>query len=221
MKISKDISNCKSCVYRTLLYDKLNDAEYEQVNNARKEYVFSRGEILMREGDSINSFIYLRKGLVKLFKTDHLGKDHILSINRPGDFINLLSIFSNSTYKYSISALEETHVCEVELPVLKNLVATNGEFAMRILNRMSHISDEIIENGFNINAEVPNDEYINVLDVEDMINVRLSSLSLGKSNGKWSFGFGGKIINHVVVPGIEKFVPKVIDISHIIIYGIA
>jgi len=153
MKISKDISNCKSCVYRTLLYDKLNDAEYEQVNNARKEYVFSRGEILMREGDSINSFIYLRKGLVKLFKTDHLGKDHILSINRPGDFINLLSIFSNSTYKYSISALEETHVCEVELPVLKNLVATNGEFAMRILNRMSHISDEIIENGFNINQK--------------------------------------------------------------------
>ncbi|RLD41980.1 MAG: hypothetical protein DRI89_08400, partial [Bacteroidetes bacterium] len=65
MKISKDIKNCKSCIYRNLLYDKLNNAEYEQVNNARKEYIFKRGEVIRREGDKINSFLYLRKGLVK------------------------------------------------------------------------------------------------------------------------------------------------------------
>jgi len=153
MKISKEIKNCNSCVYRTLLYDKLNDDEYERVNNARTEYVFKRGETIRHEGDPINSFIYLRKGLVKLYKTDHLGKDHILSINKPGDFINLLSIFSNSTYKYSISTVEETHVCEVELPVFKNMVETNGDFALKVLNRISHISDEIIENGFEINQK--------------------------------------------------------------------
>ncbi len=153
MKISNNIKDCKSCIYRNLLYDKLNDTEYEQVNNARTEYIFKRGEVIRREGDRINSFLYLRKGLVKLYKTDHLGKDHILSINRPSDFINLLSIFSNSEYKYSISALEETHVCEVELPVLKHLVETNGDFATKILNRISRISDEVIENGFEINQK--------------------------------------------------------------------
>ena len=76
MKISKEIKNCNTCIYRNLLYDKLNDAEYEQVNNARTEYVFKRGEIIRREGDTIDSFLYLRRGLLKLFKTDHLGKDH-------------------------------------------------------------------------------------------------------------------------------------------------
>jgi len=153
MKISKEIKNCNACIYRNLLYDKLNDAEYEQVNNARTEYIFKRGEIIRREGDTIDSFLYLRRGLVKLFKTDHLGKDHILSINKPGDFISLLSIFSNSTYKYSISALEETYVCEVALPVLKHLIKTNGDFSIKILNRISHISDEVIENGFDINQK--------------------------------------------------------------------
>lgn len=153
MKISKDIKNCSSCIYRKLLYDKLNDEEYAQVNNARTEYIFKRNELIKREGDKITSFLYLRKGLVKLFKTDHLGKDHILSVNKPGDFISLLSIFSNSTYKYSISALEETHVCEIDLSVLKKLVVSNGDFATKILNRMSHISDEIIENGFEINQK--------------------------------------------------------------------
>ncbi len=153
MKTINDIIDCKNCVYRNLLYDKLSDEEYGQVNNARTEYVFKRGEVIRREGEAINSFLYLRKGLVKLYKTDHQGKDHIISVNKPGDFINLLSIFSNSNYKYSISALEETHVCEVELSVLKSLVSTNGAFALKVLNRISHISDEVIENNFEINKK--------------------------------------------------------------------
>lgn len=153
MKISNDILNCKTCVYRKLLFDSLTDAEHEIINSARKEYVFNRGEVIRKEGDLIESFLYLRKGLVKLYKTDKNGKDQILSINKPTDFINLLSIFSNSTYKYSISAIEQTYVCDVELPALLEVIGNNTNFAMRVLNRISRISDEIIENRFEINQK--------------------------------------------------------------------
>lgn len=153
MKISNDIINCKSCIYRYLLFNELNDSEYEVVNRARTEYIFKRGEVIRQEGEPIKSFLYLRKGLVKLYKTDKTGKDQILSINKPGDFINLLSIFSNSTYKYSIAALEETYVCDVELPALMEIIEENSRFALRILNRISKISDEVIENRFQINQK--------------------------------------------------------------------
>ncbi len=83
MKISNDIINCKSCVYRYLLFSELNDGEHETVNNARTEYIFKRGEVIRQEGQPINSFLYLRRGLVKLYKTDKIGKDQILSINKP------------------------------------------------------------------------------------------------------------------------------------------
>ncbi len=70
------------------------------------------------------------------------------------------------------------------------------------------------ENGFAITAKIPEGtDYINVVDIEDLINVQLSMLSIGKHGSKWSFGFGGKIVNHIVIPGIEKFVPKDIDIK--------
>lgn len=153
MKTSNDIENCKSCIYRYLLFNELSDSEYETVNSARIEYIVKRGEVIRQEGQPIQSFLYLRKGLVKLYKTDKSGKDQILSINKPGDFINLLSIFSNSTYKYSIAALEETLVCDVGLPALMEIIRTNSEFAIRILNRISKISDEIIENRFDINQK--------------------------------------------------------------------
>lgn len=153
MKTSKDIIDCKSCIYRYLLFSELSDSEYEMVNSARTEYIFDRGEIIRQEGQPIKSFLYLRKGLVKLYKTNKNGKDQILSINKPGDFINLLSIFSNSNYKYSIAALEETMVCDVELAALTRVIDGNSEFARKILNRISRISDEIIENRFEISQK--------------------------------------------------------------------
>ncbi len=150
MILSNDITNCKSCIYRHLLYDMLSDEEYEQVNSSRKEMIFKRNEIIIHEGEEINDFMYLRKGLVKLFKTNSKGKDQILSINKPGDFINLLSIFSNKTQQYSVTVLEETHVCSIGMKTILSLVEQNSSFALRIMNRMSSIADEVIQKRFEI-----------------------------------------------------------------------
>ena len=148
MKIKNDVLSCKTCVYRQLLFGDLSDFEYKLVNKARTEMLFKRGEMIKKEGEAVNSFLYLRKGLVKLYKTDHLGKDHILSINKPGDFVNLLAIFYDKEYRYSITAIEDTLVCDVTLDVLKHVVRANGDFSLRILTKMSQISEEIIENRF-------------------------------------------------------------------------
>ena len=151
MKLSKNIINCKSCVYRNLLYDMLSEEEYEKVNSSRTEIIFKRGEQMISEGDEIKGFMYLRSGLVKMFKTSPHGKDQILSINKPGDFINLLSIFSNDIHQYSVTALEETHVCTVTFDTILELVSGNSQFALRLMNRMSSIADEIIKKRFEIN----------------------------------------------------------------------
>jgi len=129
----------------------LSDEEYGLVNSSRREMIYKRNELIIQEGDEISEFMYLRKGLVKLYKTNSKGKDQILSINRPGDFINLLSIFSNKTQQYSVSVLEETHVCAVKIDTIFELVKRNSEFSMRVMNRMSHIADEIIQKRFEIN----------------------------------------------------------------------
>jgi CRP/FNR family transcriptional regulator len=153
MKIVRTIQACENCVFRNLLFDSLNQQEFRLVNNARTEKVFHKGEIIKREGDEFNSFLYLRTGLVKLYKTDQTGKDHILSINKPGDFVSLLHLFSNSFYQYSIAALEETRACEVELEAIIHLVKTNGDFALNIMKRMGLIADEVISNLFS-NAQL-------------------------------------------------------------------
>ncbi len=150
MKISNEVESCASCSNRKDLFDSLNNIELQAVNNSRKEIIYKRGDVIRREGDPIKSFLYLRSGLIKLYKTDSKNKDHILSISQPGDFISLLSIFSNSEYKYSIAAIEETKVCEVNLKVFQDIIGSNSSFTSNVLGGISRISDDIIENQFEI-----------------------------------------------------------------------
>ncbi len=153
MKELANTIHCKTCVYKNLLFGNLNAEDLYYINKSKREIEFKKGELISEEGAEIKSFLYLKKGLVKLFKKNPLFKDQIISIAKPRDFISLLSIFSQSTYKYSITALEDTVVCSVDLDALKTVISRNGEFAIEILNKMSKMYDDIIETRFEINRK--------------------------------------------------------------------
>ena len=59
-------------------------------------------------------------------------------------------MFSNDTYKYSITAIEDTTVCTMDSKQILQLVEKNGKFAIEILNRISNTYDKIIESTFKI-----------------------------------------------------------------------
>jgi CRP/FNR family transcriptional regulator len=152
----KEISNtnhCNTCIYKSLLFGDLNTEDLNYLNKSKKEIVFKKGEIISEEGGEITSFLYLKDGLVKLYKKNPLYKDQIISIAKPKDFVSLLSIFSQSTYKYSISALEDTVVCSVDIEALKLVISRNGTFAIEILHKMSKMYDDILETRFEINKK--------------------------------------------------------------------
>lgn len=153
MKEIIGVNHCKTCIYKHLLFGNLNSKDLNYINKSKKEIAFKKGELISEEGQEIKSFLYLKHGLVKLFKKNPLFKDQIISIAKPRDFISLLSIFSQSTYKYSITALEDTVVCSVDLQALKEVIARNGEFGIEILNKMSKMYDDIIETRFDINRK--------------------------------------------------------------------
>jgi len=61
-----------------------------------------------------------------------------------------MSIFSEEKYQYSVSALEDSVVCTVNLDFIKDLFLRNGEFAMVLLTKISMINDKIINQTLDI-----------------------------------------------------------------------
>jgi len=146
MSNTKRESRCDVCIYKSYLFNYLTKQETALVNLNKKEIVIEKGEIICQEGKPIKYLVYLREGLMKLYKTGAGRTQQIISIATPQDFIGLLSVFSNTEYVYSLSALEDSSLCMIELDVIKKIILQNGKFALSLIEKMNKISDVVLSN---------------------------------------------------------------------------
>jgi CRP/FNR family transcriptional regulator len=90
---------------------------------------------------------------VKLHKHESTAKDQILSIALPQDFVGLINIFAEHPVNFSITALEDSVICKIDLDVVREVISNNGKFALEILGKISEISNDIIDTRFQINSK--------------------------------------------------------------------
>ncbi|MBN2807764.1 MAG: Crp/Fnr family transcriptional regulator [Prolixibacteraceae bacterium] len=136
--------SCVECKLKTLFFDKVETSQLELVCSSKIEHQYQKGEFIIREGDFINDFIYLKSGLVKLTRQTADDKEQILSFAKPFDFVSLLSVFSSKRYHYSVIALENTSICILSLDDVKKTILQNGLFSLNLMEKLSEATDNII-----------------------------------------------------------------------------
>jgi CRP-like cAMP-binding protein len=136
--------SCEFCELKDLFVNRLEGGQLEDVCSKKVEKEFRQGEIIIKEGTLIKDFVYLKSGLVKLFKTNQHGREQIITIAKPFDYVGLLSVFSNKHYNYSVTALEDSVTCNLSMSEIRSLIKINGNLAMNLLSKMSKVADKII-----------------------------------------------------------------------------
>lgn len=136
--------SCIECKLKTLFFDKVDSSELELVCSSKIENAFRKGDSIIREGDPIHDFIYLKSGLVKLTKHTSDGREQILSFAKPFDFVSLLSVFSSKRYNYSVIAVEDTTICLLNLEDVKKTILHNSLFSLNLMQKLSDVTDMII-----------------------------------------------------------------------------
>lgn len=150
MSDKKKTCICENCEFRDVVFSYLDEKSIEQLCEHKEEESFRKGEIINHEGEKITNFKYLKSGLVKLYRRTPGGDEQVITITRPFEFVSNMSIFSEERYQYSVSALEDSIVCTVDLGFIKNLFLHNGPFAMGLLTKISMINDKIIRQTLDI-----------------------------------------------------------------------
>jgi CRP-like cAMP-binding protein len=141
---------CTDCEFREVIFSHLDKAAIEEFCKHKEEQFFRKGDIINREGDKIINFKYLKSGLVKLYRNTSSGSEQVITITRPFEFVSNVSIFSENCYLYSVSALEDSVVCMINLDFVKDLFNKNGSFAMGLLTKMAMINNKIINQTLDI-----------------------------------------------------------------------
>lgn len=136
--------SCDNCELKELFVDSLQADHMDVVCSNKKEKEYLSGEVIIKERTQISEFTYLKSGLVKLFKSDLSGSEQIITIAKPMDYVSLLSVFSNDQYNYSVTALDNSVTCSLDLENLREMMLENGELALSLLQKMSRAADRII-----------------------------------------------------------------------------
>jgi len=145
--------SCEYCELKELFVDKLVGDELDIVCSGKVEKDYRQGESIIKEGTKIHDFSYLKSGLVKLFRGDQSGKEQIIAIAKPMDYVSLLSVFSNKKYNYSVTALEDSVICNLNLDDVRSIISDNGTLALNLLSKMSRVTDKLILDSLDIRVK--------------------------------------------------------------------
>ncbi len=131
MKFRKDIQ-CNECLLKCDIYLTLrkNGNDFSNVNPLHVSY--RRHEIICKQGNEVTHAIYLVKGTAKLYIEGLNNRNIILYIMKPHSYIGLLSFFETPTYSYSVTALEDSEICMIDLNYIKKLYVENHDFLIKL-----------------------------------------------------------------------------------------
>ena len=144
------ICQCETCDLKMLFFNCIDPDQIEDYCESRKETTYEEGEAIIAQGERILDFLYLKEGLVKLFRTTENGEEQIISFGKPYDFVSILSVFSNTNYNYSVTALQKSVVCSFDLKQITDLIQSNGIFAHHLIQTLKKSSDRIIMNSLDL-----------------------------------------------------------------------
>lgn len=122
---SKGNANC---------FDTLSDNELNRIEESKVTVTFKRGETITKQGSFVTGLIYVKKGMVKLYK-EGPNNNLILNIFGDNELVGISSIYGDSVFNYSIVAIEKSQVYLIELAILRELIQTNAKFATAVLKR--------------------------------------------------------------------------------------
>lgn len=126
-KITCDECQLKCDIYSSI-YQRQNQIESIQLIHAN----FKKHDIICKQGTEVTHALFLVSGSAKLFIEGLNNKNIILYIMKPPAYIGLLSFFESPVYSYSVSALEDSQVCFIQLDLVKKLYIENHDLLLKL-----------------------------------------------------------------------------------------
>ncbi len=111
----------------------LSTDEFDSLKKLVFEKTLRRGEAILLEGEPAETLFFIVAGAVKVFKTSAEGKEQILSIVRPGESFNDVSIFDDAPSPASVRTMTPVVLYGVRKDELKTILHHHPQVALNII----------------------------------------------------------------------------------------
>lgn len=142
---SVNCENCEKCNQKSPLFQKLNETELNLINQGRYEVLFKPGENVIKQGTAATHLISLTHGLAKMYIEGLDDKNIILEIVKPWKILGSPGIYADNRYHYSVTAIEPTSACYIDVVNFKKIMRSNPDFAEFYISLCSSNSVNVFE----------------------------------------------------------------------------
>ena len=169
--------NCNSnkkgygnCIEIVPIFSNLTQEETQEVALITKAHTFEKGDMVYMAGDKGGKLYVVHSGRVKISRLNANGKEQVIRVIEPGEFMGELSLLSSLPMTDNGEALETSTMCVIEADKLKELMKKYPSIAFKVMEELS----ERLEKAENLI------QAINLNTVEQRLAEALLTLSAGK-----------------------------------------
>lgn len=127
----------ETCIDRVPIFHSLDQEEKREVAQITRQKNVEKGELIYAMGDEVHSLFVIHSGLVKTYRLSDTGREQVLRVMKPGDFLGELALFSPSLMQHFAEALEPCTMCMIEAAPLRQLMAKYPSIAFKVLEELT------------------------------------------------------------------------------------
>lgn len=128
----------KNCVEIVPIFSSLTYEEMMEVAKITRENSFEKGEMIYMAGDKGEKLYVIHSGKVKITRFTDTGKEQVIRVLGPGEFMGELSLFSSLPLTDNGEALCNTVVCMIDGNKLKELMKRYPTIAFKVMEELSN-----------------------------------------------------------------------------------
>ncbi|NLJ58249.1 MAG: Crp/Fnr family transcriptional regulator [Tissierellia bacterium] len=148
MEVCSSCGHSSYCIDNIPIFLNLSSEIKESIMEVASHRKYQKGEIIFMPGDYFDYLFVVNKGKVKISKISAMGKEQILRVLEPGDFMGELSLFNKTVLTNSAEAIEATEICIIKSDKIRQLIMGKPEIALKFLQKYTERiqqSEELIE----------------------------------------------------------------------------
>ncbi|MEC1721294.1 Crp/Fnr family transcriptional regulator [Schinkia azotoformans] len=162
------------CISIVPIFNHLQFNEMLEIVKTSKTKTYKKGEMVFRAGEPSDHLYIVHKGQVKIYRLSESGKEQLIRIMEPGDFMGELALFTDESLTSYAEAMKDTEICAIHKTEMKEMLLSNPSISLKIIEEFSR----------RLNDTEKNIESISSHDSEK----RLASYLLGLSAGNDEVG---------------------------------
>lgn len=118
------------------LFEDMSQEELKELYARSTTVAHPRKSIIMFEGDLMDEVYFIKEGLIKAYRIDEAGREHILCLLSEGEMFPFSGFFLNQTYPLVCEAMVDTKLIRVNMESIEQMIISKPGFAVKLIRMM-------------------------------------------------------------------------------------